>query len=629
MQQDWIILGFDEILTQLQQQAASEAARARLACLTPAMRADVCRARLAETTDARDLIEESGMPPLAMMPALAELMALCAAEGMLTPAQLGEVSTFARTCGQMVRYLARARAKHPALAAYGGELADLSGLEEEIDACVQGDRLADHASRELRRLRRQMEEDEGRIRTLMDQALKNRRAYLADSYVTIRQGHHVLPVQKRFQQAFGGVVIERSAKGNVVFMEPGSVAALQRELDNCRLQESAEERRLLYALSARVAEAAEDVERNMRLMEELDALFARAKLSLAMAARAPQVTDEGSMHLVGALHPLLPREKAVPLDLAPGGAAGVAITGPNTGGKTVALKTLGLLSLMAQCGLHIPCEEGTCIRLWDEILCDIGDSQSITLNLSTFSGHMAQVKRILAHASRDSLVLLDELGSGTDPKEGMGIAIAVLEELRRRGSFFLTTTHDPGVRAWAEQTPGVLAASMAFDRETLSPLYRLEMGCSGESCAIPIARRLGLPKGLLRQAAAVAAGQPMTAEKPLHVPATRLVRPRTAVSVGPQFATGDSVALLPGGEGGIIYRAADDKGNWLVQVQGEKRLVNHTRLKLRVPAAALYPPDYDFSIIFDTVANRKAAHTMARKYDPEAVVVLSEGAEDT
>ncbi len=309
---------------------------------------------------------------------------------------------------------------------------------------------------------------------------------------------------------------------------------------------------------------------------------------------------------------------------------GIAVTGPNTGGKTVCLKTVGLLTLMAQSGLHIPCGEGTVIGMMDTVLCGIGDSQSICQNLSTFSGHMTNVIRILQSCSRDSLVLLDELGSGTDPLEGSGLAAAILEELVRRSCFFLVTTHDPQIKQWAEQTQGVVSARMAFDRESLMPLYRLELGMSGESCAIEIARRLGMDEGLLIRARQAASHLPETkaapVPRPMRIPASRLKRRETREEgTFNRFRMGDSVALLPERKTAIVFQPADEEGNVIIQLQGKKITVRHNRLQLLVPADHLYPPDYDFSIIFDTVANRKAAHTISRKHDPDAVVVLKEG----
>ena len=356
---------------------------------------------------------------------------------------------------------------------------------------------------------------------------------------------------KRFQGQFPGRVIDTSGKGTTVFMEPSAVQSLRQALDQLMIDIDTEERRILWELSDRVASEAEPLRGAVRVMTDLDVLFARAKLSLEMDARPAGLTAERRIRLVNARHPLLDRQVCVPLSLElslPD--SGIAVTGPNTGGKTVCLKTVGLLTLMAQCGLHIPCAEGTVIGMMDAVFCDIGDSQSISQNLSTFSGHMTNIIRILRHCSRDSLVLLDELGSGTDPAEGSGLAAAILEELLRRGCFFMVTTHDPQIKQWAEQTDRVIPGRMAFDRVSLKPLYHLELGKSGKSCAIEIARRLGMDEGLLFRARQVAEHGPETTPEPvrhpMRVPATRLQRlVRKADSDFEHFCMGDSVLLLP------------------------------------------------------------------------------------
>jgi dsDNA-specific endonuclease/ATPase MutS2 len=267
----------------------------------------------------------------------------------------------------------------------------------------------------------------------------------------------------------------------------------------------------------------------------------------------------------------------------------------------------------------------------DNYLCDIGDSQNISQNLSTFSGHMTNIISILGTASRDSLVLLDELGSGTDPAEGMGIAVAVLEELRQRGCMFLVTTHYAQVKTYAEQSGGVKSARMAFDRENLRPLYKLEMGMSGESCALHIAKRLGLAPHLLERAHYEVYGDQrsgdMSNQMAMKAPKSSLLRTqaeKTIPDFSEKFGMGDSVTVLKTGETGIVYRPADEQGDVIVQVKGVKHAIKHNRIKLKVSAAELYPPDYDFSIVFDTVENRKARHQMGRKFDPTVSITYSE-----
>ncbi len=631
MTQDMLSLDFNRIIEQLQELAVSRSGRQILGDTEPILNESLCRARMEETTAARCVMENAGAPPLTETETTQAGLAAALQGGMLSPADLCSAVRFCAAVRRLRRYLRGAALYSAAIASWHTELPDLDLLEEDISRSVREDAVLDDASPALRDLRRRQEYAERGIRDKLNQIILHRKKELADSYITRRGGTFVLPVQKRFQNQFPGRVVDTSGKGSTVFMEPSAVQALRRELDQLMIDIDSEERRILWELSDRVATEAEPLESAIRVMTNLDALFARAKLSLEMNARPAEITAERRIRLADARHPLLNPETCVPLSLElslPD--VGIAVTGPNTGGKTVCLKTVGLLTLMAQSGLHIPCGEGAVIGMMDRVLCDIGDSQSISQNLSTFSGHMTNVIRILRECSRDSLALLDELGSGTDPAEGSGLAAAVLEELLRRKCFFLVTTHDPQIKQWAEQTEHVVSARMAFDQVSLQPLYRLELGQSGESCAIEIARRLGMDEGLLARARQVTdhgpEARPEGRHRPMPVPSTRLQRRIIQKESGfERFTMGDSVLLLPDKKNAIVYRPADDDGNVIIQLQGRKLAVRHNRLKLLIPASELYPPDYDFSIVFDTVANRKAAHTMDRKFDPDAVITLKEG----
>ena len=633
MTQDMITLGFDQIIQQLQNQAVSQAARRKLAETETILHEGLCKARMEETTAARCVMENAGTPPLTDTEGAETGLIQAAQGGMLMPAQLAFIARFCATVQRLRRYLQGVQVHSAGISSWHTELPDLNELQDVIDRSVREDTVLDDASPALKDLRRRREHTEQSVRDRLSQILLHHRKELADSYITQRNGIYVIPVQKRFQGTFPGTAVDVSAKGSTVFMEPSAVRSLRQELETLQTDIDTEERRILWELSDRVAAEETSLRDAVRVMTDLDVLFARAKLSMEMKARPVQLTAERRIRLTEARHPLLDRETCVPLNLElalPD--TGIAVTGPNTGGKTVCLKTVGLLTLMAQSGLHIPCGEGTVIAMTDRVLCDIGDSQSISQNLSTFSGHMTNVIRILNECSRDSLVLLDELGSGTDPAEGSGLAAAILEELLRRECFFMVTTHDPQIKQWAEMTKNVVSARMAFDRESLKPLYHLEMGKSGESCAIEIARRLGMNEGLLSRARQVANyGVEAKTEqpgKPMRITASRLQRtPVKTEGTFERFSMGDSVLLLPEKKNAIVYRPADDDGNVVIQFRDRKITVRHNRLKLLVPASELYPPDYDFSIVFDTVANRKAAHIMDRKFDPDAVIVLKEGKE--
>ena len=625
-------LGFYHIIEKLKELALSEQAKAVLDRLEPFMKEEQCISKMKETTAARKVLDTCGTPPLVSMNGMEEALKQAEIGAMLTTGQLVTVSKFAASCGRMAKYLQRGEILDQAMGAYGRSIGDLSELQSEIDHSVQEERVYDDASPALRNLRRKQEHVEGQIKEKLNHVLKSRSKYLAEQCIVSRNGRFVLPVQRRYQSQFGGTVIEVSGKGSTVFMEPSSVSKLQSELAELSIEEDNEVRRILYTLTAMVSEQEPVIRRNMEAMEILDVLFAKGALSAAMGARPVEIGCERRLDIRQGRHPLLDPATCVPLDLKmEESLTGIIITGPNTGGKTVAIKTAGLLSLMAQCGLHIPCEEGSYIAMQDGYWCDIGDSQNISQNLSTFSGHITNVIRILESASPDSLVILDELGSGTDPAEGMGIAVAVLDELRLRKCMFLVTTHYPQVKSYARQKENVIGARMAFDRDSLQPLYRLELGKSGESCALDIAKRLGLASHLLDRAYYEVYGhrsEDFASEcGSMAAPKSRLVRkrdPKKATDVRSKFKMGDSVLVLPEKEIGIVYKPADENGDVTVQVKGKKRKVKHNRLQLKVAAEALYPPDYDFSIIFDSVENRKARHQLDRGSRDEAVIEYEE-----
>lgn len=623
-------LEFDLILEQLSQYATGLYAKEKCKALSPILSESLCQRALTETTGARKLIETCGTPPVSVMNELEECLNLVQAGGMLLPEQFEQIARFLIACQRMAAYLKRGEGYESMVSLYGRAILPLEEVRQEIETCIEGERVMDSASTKLRQIRRNLEGVEGRIRERLNHLLQSKKRFLADSYVSQRNGRYVLPVLKQHQQQIAGAVIDASRSGGTVFIEPSSVAKLQQERDELLIEEDQEVRRILYELSDLVAEYASSLRTNAQCMNDLDFLFAKGAYSIFLHAAEATISCEKNLVINGARHPLLEADHCVPLNLVLNDEThGMVITGPNTGGKTVALKTVGLLTLMAQSGLHIPCAEGTCLPMRDAIYCDIGDNQSISQNLSTFSGHMTNVISILSSLSCDSLVLLDELGSGTDPAEGMGIAIAVLEALRQTGCTFLATTHYEQVKAYVERAQDVMSARMAFDSVTLRPLYHLEMGKTGKSCALDIVKRLGMPQSILTCAAQIVQNGGCTCTMPkmkLQTTSSRLVKTNTKPTAHTlRWSVGDSVQILPEKENGIIYQPEDEYGNVIVHIKGEKRTVRHNRLKLLVPASELYPEDYDFSIVFDTVENRKARHILSKRYDGEATVVIREG----
>lgn len=625
MQTAAFTLEFNQIKERLCKLAVSQEGRTLLGELAPLPSLGLCREKLRETDDARRILDAFGPPPLSAMGEMADVLDLAGKGAMLTAGQLESVAVFLASCRRTRQHLQRAEQLDVPLAYYGRGLDELSALREEIEAAVQGDRVLDAASPTLRALRRKIETQSGQIKEKLNALLRSRKQMFTDGYVSVRNGRYVLPVKKEYKHQIQGSVVEVSGTGGTCFMEPTAARRLQEEINALHIEEDGEVRKVLYTLSALVDDAAPALRLNMEAMTTLDVAFAKAKLSAAMDGIAPQLSPERALVLESARHPLLDPASCVPLDCRLGeGIRGIVVTGPNTGGKTVALKTVGLFALMAQSGLHVPARRAV-LPLCDQILCDIGDGQSITENLSTFSAHITNIIAILQAATVDSLVLLDELGSGTDPAEGMGLAVAILEELRVRGCLFVATTHYPEVKDYAAQTPGLLNARMSFDRDSLQPLYRLELGEAGESCALYIAQRLGFPAELLTLARAAVDGHLPDGTAPA---AQSLLREEHIPASPAQihaYDLGDSVEVGPTGTLGIVYRPADSQGMVGVQIQGEKQLINHKRVKLKTPASELYPPDYDFSILFDSVAVRKARHQMERKFTKGLSVELEEG----
>ena len=635
-------LEFDKILNMLSEHAVSDLARQRLLALKPYLSLSEVRLKLQETTEAVTILEHIGTPPLPLMKDTDMLLELAEKGSMLIPEQLTMVGSFLTACSRMKQFLKRAESLRVSIADYGGSVVLLPSLLSEIERSIRNNRLDDNASAELKSIRRKMDQLRQEMKSKLESILRNKKEWFTESFVATRNGHFVLPVKKECKNNVSGSVLDISSTGSTYFIEPTVVSKLKEELSQLEIEESNEERRILYTLTALVVEHATEIRLDMEAMEVLDIVFAKAKLSLSMKAVPVLMNSNRSIRIEGGRHPLIPASECVPLDFSLGnGVNGIVITGPNTGGKTVALKTVGLFSLMAQSGLHIPCVSAE-LCMNNAVLCDIGDGQSITENLSTFSSHIMSIIGILENSDRNSLILLDELGSGTDPAEGMGIAISILEELSEKGCLFVATTHYPEVKEYAHKKEGLTNARMAFDRESLKPLYRLEIGEAGESCALYIAKRLGLPAKMLKRAyeeaylkeghvdrkipeadfLASSGNENAQARTIVNLNRIEDEKPKKQISTRSQrFQLGDSVMVYPQKKIGIVYRQANEKGEIGVQIQKNKELINHKRLQLIAPASEMYPEDYDFSIVFDSVANRKARHKMEKGYQPDLEIV--------
>lgn len=637
MQSVYEITGYNQILKQLSELAVTPAAKEKALRLKPYLQEIKLLSKLSDTSQAKEMIEIFSFPPMPAMERTEEYICRADTGELLSAEEIESVGSFLTSTGRMISYLEKGCERQISLAFYRENMNALPQLQKEILRCIRNGKVDDAASPALRDIRRRLIILEEKIREKAEAIMRSQKSCMAESFTVYRSGRLCLPVKKDCKGKIPGHLMDKSSTGSTLFIEPLSIASLREEYEQCRLEEENEERIVLYTLLAMIADQKAILLQNIRTLEKLDFAFAKGKLAIDMDAIQPSINTEGYIILREAKHPFLPKETAVPLNFSLGKEnRGMIITGPNTGGKTVSIKTAGLFNLMANSGLFVPCKEAD-ICMCNQVLADIGDGQNISDNLSTFSAHITNVIDILRRITGESLVILDELGSGTDPAEGMGIAIAVLEKLRESGCLFLVTTHYPEVKTYAETTPGIVNARMAFDRDNLKPLYRLEIGESGESCALYIAKRLGMPDDMLFTAArATYKEKKDSVVKQLHLsadckglkrwPAPSIEKKKRVNNPNDRifpFNRGDSVTVQPEGTIGIVVNPADRQGNVLVQIKKEKQLISHKRLRLKVAAKELYPEDYDFTIVFDSVEVRKARHQMSKKHQ-EGLMVETE-----
>ncbi len=508
MNRHWQTLEFPKILDRLAAHTSFSAGAEKARRLTPSTQATEVRERRASTAEARRFLAERPQTDLGGARDLRPLVEAARRSILLSPADLLDVRQTLLVARRFRQIFAPMESTYPRLSAIISRTALCLDLVEAIGHCLD-DRgeVRDDASPALARVRQELRVTHDRLMDRLQRiiAAPENQPYLQEPLITMREGRYVIPLKAEFKGRIPGIVHDRSASGATLFIEPLAVVDLANTWRELQLQEEEEVRRILADLTARVAACGEDLERTVEALADLDLAFAMARYAEELNATEPRVTDgTPRLALLRARHPLLDPATVVPIDVVLDGETHVlVITGPNTGGKTVTLKTVGLLVLMAQSGLHIPAAPGSTLPVFNAVYADIGDEQSIEQSLSTFSAHLTNILSFLHRADERSLVLLDELGAGTDPAEGSALARALLEAFRQRGSLILVATHYPELKAYAQLTPGVQNACVEFDPETLRPTYHLTIGLPGRSNAFAIARRLGLDEEIVRQAEAL------------------------------------------------------------------------------------------------------------------------------
>lgn len=501
------ILEFHKVKEQVLEHASSSLGRNLVNELVPSTNLEEVLRMQEETDEATSVIRLKGNVPLGGIFDIKPHIKRADIGGMLSPQELVQISSTihaSRMIRKFVEDLLEEELKLPHLAELTSQIVVLSDLEEAIRMAIDDNgAVLDSASDLLRSLRNQLRAKESKVRERLESMIRssNAQKMLSDAIVTIRNDRFVIPVKQEYRGHYGGIIHDQSSSGQTLFIEPQSIVQLNNEVQEIRVKEQLEIERLLIELSGRVAESSSELTIIVKVLAQVDFLFAKARFGRKIKASKPKMNDEGRISLFKARHPLIPMDEVVANDVYLGkDFSTIVITGPNTGGKTVTLKTVGLCTLMAQAGLQIPALDGSEMAVFASVFADIGDEQSIEQSLSTFSSHMVNIVDILNEVDFQSLVLFDELGAGTDPQEGAALAISILDEVYKRGARVIATTHYPELKAYGYNREGVINASVEFDIETLSPTYKLLIGVPGRSNAFEISKRLGLKENVIEMA---------------------------------------------------------------------------------------------------------------------------------
>lgn len=504
MNKHYDALELGSVLNMLAQEATSDDAKSKAAELVPAAEIGEAELLLSHTEDAFSLIARFGGPSFSGLKNVNNAVSRAAAGGELNTSELLSIAGTLRAVRSLYEWYGHCSSVGTKLDFFFDSITVNKYLEEKIfSSILSEDEIADRASDELYEIRRKMRAKSNSVREKLDSIIHSThyQKFLQEPIVTQRSGRYVVPVKAEHRSDVPGLVHDMSSSGATVFIEPVSVVDANNEIKILESREREEIRRILFELSAEAGNFSESIKCSYESAVMLDLIFAKARLAYKMKASRPLLNKNGYIDLKKARHPLLDPKKAVPVDISLGGEYDtLVITGPNTGGKTVSIKTIGLLTLMAMCGLLIPAADRSEISVFEKILVDVGDEQSIQQNLSTFSSHMVNIIEIMKETNENSLVLIDELGAGTDPVEGAALAVAIIEKLRSKGAKIAATTHYAELKAYALETPGVTNGSCEFDVETLRPTYRLLIGVPGRSNAFAISEHLGMDKSVIDEA---------------------------------------------------------------------------------------------------------------------------------
>lgn len=606
-------LNYNELKEIVKGYCVSGLGKALIDKLEPSSNLKVVNRRLDETSEGRRLLDASYHIPLVGIFNVLPYIDKIEKGSSLDPEDLAIMSDFLRGCRKVKSFIKDKEGCAPTLSSYGESITDLSFIEEEINRCIRGSIVDSNASRELKKIRRGIDECENKIKEKLDRFLKNseNKQYIQEFFISKRNGRYTIPIKASYKNYVQGTIIESSSKGTTVFMEPSTVSKYTSELAILKAEESVEEYKILGMLTELINEKIREVKINIEVIAEYDMIWAKAKYSNDIDGIKPELNEHGYIKIVNGKYPLI--KNPVPLNFEIGADyRTLIITGPNAGGKTVVLKTVGILTLAVQSGFHIPAEEGTEISVFNKIFVDIGDNQSIENALSTFSSHVKNLAKIIKESSKSTLLLFDEIGSGTEPNEGAALAIAILEELYHKGCITIATTHYGEIKNFSQAHTHFENAAMEFKKDTLEPLYKLHIGKSGDSNALYISKKMGIPDSIIERTRKYIETKKYNYDV---INSSKVIKKKEEVEevdLKYNYCIGDKVILLDNNESAIVYKELDELNNLTVFYKKEFIKVNYKRVKLELTASELYPEGYDLNQIFISYKERKFEHDIIR-----------------
>jgi DNA mismatch repair protein MutS2 len=582
--------------------------------LEPSSSMKVVKNRLNETTEARAILDADGHVPFLGVTNIENLIRNLEKGIILDPSELLRISDFLRGCRIIKKFMLDKEFFAPILASYANSMSEFIKVEEEINFSLKGNSVDIAASKELKRIRISIESTEEKIKERLNKFLNNsaNKKFIQEFFISKKADRYTIPIKATYKNQVTGTIVEVSSKGSTVFIEPSIVTKLNAELASLKAEEAMEEYQILATLSGMILENIYEIKINLELISQYDMVFAKAKFSKSIDGVEPKLNDYGYIKLVRCKHPLLSGE-VVPLNFEIGANyRSLIITGPNAGGKTIVLKTIGLLTLATMSGFHITADKETEIAIFEKLFVDIGDNQSIENALSTFSSHMKNLSEIMRVSNNNSLLLFDEIGSGTEPNEGAALAISILEEFYQMGCITIATTHYGEIKRYSEMHPDFMNAAMRFNNETLEPLYKLMIGKSGESNALWISKKMNVRDHILERAKAYMENKEYHYKK---INENKIRKPKVVKEKKVEtydYQKGDRVKLLDYDSFGIVYKERDNYSNIVVFYNGEMIEVNDKRISLEVKATELYPSGYDLNTLFVDYKTRKMEHDLER-----------------